>query len=71
MGTINGMLFVALTLALCSGCVHRVTDIKTLTIHPQKEPVVVTCRGTAEWKDMFLIWKLNEYIELNTSNDKK
>jgi len=71
MGTIKGKLYVALMLALCSGCVHRVTDIKVLTIQPQKDPVVVTCKGTAEWKDMFLFWKLNEYLELNTSNNKK
>jgi len=71
MGAKKGMLFVVLTLALCGGCVHRVSDVKTLTLQPQKEPVVVTCKGTAEWKDMLLFWKLNEYLELSASNGKK
>jgi len=67
----EGLLFVVLALAFCGGCVHRVSDIKTVTLQPQKEPVVVTCKGTAEWKDMFLFWKLNEYLEMSASNDKK
>jgi len=66
-----GFFVVLLVLALSSGCVHRISDVKTVTVMPTKEPVVVTCKGTAEWKDMFLVWKLNEYLEMNSSNDKK
>jgi hypothetical protein len=64
-------LAVLLVLALSSGCVHRISDIKTVTVMPQKEPVVVTCRGTAEFTDKFFFFQYREILELSSSNDKK
>lgn len=51
-----------------TGCALRNTAVQTITIQPQRDPVVVTATGTAVCTDYGIIRTAKEELNLKSSN---
>lgn len=51
-----------------SGCAIHSIDVQTLTIPPHKEPVTVTVKGDAKCQDMFLFFRVQEFLSVQSSD---
>jgi hypothetical protein len=58
-------------MVMIGGCARHVVDVKTLTIQPQEGPVTVTIKGTATLTDYFLFYRIQELVEVKSSDGSK
>lgn len=65
-GLLIAVLFIALT--GISGCAIHSVDVQTLTIPPHKEPVTVTVKGDAKCQDFFLFYRVQEFLDVTSSD---
>lgn len=53
------------------GCAIHSVDVQTITIPPQKQPVTVTVKGDAKCQDFILFYRVQEFLDIQSSDGTK
>lgn|GEM_PF-3356711 len=66
-----GLAVLMVAITSLSGCTIHSMDVQTLTIPPHKEPVTVTVKGDAKCQDFFLFFRVQEFLNIQSSDGTK
>lgn len=55
---------------VASGCAANAVAVKTITIPPSPGPTTVTIKGTCTGQDYFFFYRINEQLEVKSSDPK-